>query len=76
LRLRGRTVNRDGAGAVVTAGDQTVYATSSGSYLAANDTRVHLSGSPKRIDIQWPGGKRQTVEPVARGPVIEIQEKE
>jgi hypothetical protein len=75
LKLRGVTSNRDGAGATITADRQTVYATSSGSYLAANDGRVHLSGAPGAIEIRWPGGKRQ-IERLAPGPLAAVQEKE
>jgi hypothetical protein len=75
LKLEGAKSNRDGAGAVVTAGSQTVYATTSGSYLSANDGRVHLSGSPSRIEIIWPGGKRQTIDGLAAGRVHTIKEK-
>ncbi len=75
LRLVGRRANRDGAGAVVRAGSQTVFASSSGSYLSASDARVHLSGSPATIEITWPGGRKQT-EKLPPGPSVTILEKE
>ncbi len=75
LKLRGVKSNRDGAGAIVTAGDQTVYATTSGSYLSGNDGRVHLAGAPSVIEIRWPSGKRQT-DRLAPGTLHAVQEKE
>lgn len=75
VRLRGVKSNRDGAGAIVTAGNQTVYATSSGSYLSASDGRVHLAGTPGTVEIRWTSGKRQT-ERLAPGPLHAVQEKE
>ncbi|MEZ5403680.1 MAG: CRTAC1 family protein [Bryobacteraceae bacterium] len=76
VRLRGRRSNRDGIGAVVIAAGQTVSAASSGSYLASSDPRVHIAGRPGKLDIRWPSGVRQTVEGLAPGPVVEIEEKE
>ena len=75
LTLQGLRANREGAGAVVRAGSQTVYAGTSGSYLSASDRRVHLAGSPATVDITWPGGKRQR-EKLAPGPVATVKEKE
>ena len=75
LTLQGVRANRDGAGAVVRAGAQTVYAGSSGSYLSASDRRVHLAGSPASVEITWPGGRRQT-EKLAPGPLATVKEKE
>jgi hypothetical protein len=75
LRLVGRRANRDGVGAIVRAGAQTVYATGAGSYLSAGDIRVHLSGAPRTVEITWPGGRRQT-EQLAPGPIVTVEEKE
>lgn len=47
LRLTGARANRDGAGTIVKANGQAVYATTSGSYLSANDGQArgeHLAG--------------------------------
>jgi hypothetical protein len=74
LRLRGARANRDGVGAVVTAGGQTVYATTSGSYLAASDHRVHLAPGAKQVEVVWPGGLRQVAE-LGAGPLVTIAEK-
>jgi hypothetical protein len=75
LRLIGTRANRDGAGAIVRTGRQTVFATGAGSYLSAGDLRVHLSGTPATVDITWPSGRRQT-EKLAPGPTVTVQEKE
>ena len=72
IKLKGKHA----VGAIVTAAGQTVYATASGSYLASNDPRVHLSGAPSRLEIVWSNGRRQHAGPLARGPLIEIQEIE
>lgn len=74
LELNGRRANRDGAGAIVQAGSQTVYATTSGSYLSASDRRVHLAGSPAEVTITWPGGHRQ-VEKLSSARWVRITEK-
>jgi enediyne biosynthesis protein E4 len=76
VKLIGKRANRNGVGASVSAGDQTVYATASGSYLASNDGRVHLAGRPSRLQVRWPGGRSQAIDRLAPGPVVEIQEKE
>ena len=75
LTLTGALANRDGTGATVRAGSQTVYATTSGSYLSASDRRVHLAGSPATVEITWPGGRRQTAK-LAPGPLAAVKEKE
>lgn len=80
VRLVGVRANRDGVGAVVRAGEQMVEATAAGSYLSSSDGRVHLAGSPERIEVLWPGsgaggGRRQVVTvPVGRR-VIEVKEE-
>lgn len=76
LKLEGVTSNRGGVGAIVKAGAQTVYATTSGSYLAANDGRVHLSGSPEKIEIMWPNGKHQVLSRLPPGRLHAIREIE
>ncbi|MCC6537351.1 MAG: CRTAC1 family protein [Bryobacterales bacterium] len=75
LRLEGMRANRDGAGAIVRAGSQTVTAGGAGSYLSASDIRVHLAGRPAMVEIVWPGGKRQ-VEKLAPGALATVKEKE
>ena len=75
LRLIGRRANRDGAGAVVRAGTQTVVATTGGSYLSASDGRVHLAGAPGSVEITWPGGRKQTAM-LTPGAVVTVEENE
>lgn len=73
VRLVGRRANRDGAGALVRAGTQTVVATGAGSYLAAGDIRVHLAGRPDTVEITWPGGHRQ-MQKLPPGPSVTVEE--
>jgi hypothetical protein len=79
LQLQGTHSSRDGQGAKVRIGRQWVYATTSGSYLSASDGRVHFGlGSQTRaqIEIQWPSGKRQSLEDVAADRIIAVKEPE
>jgi hypothetical protein len=76
LKLEGVKSNRDGAGAVVRAGNQWVYATTSGSYLSSSDPRVHLAPTTAPIEIHWPSGKRQRVDSLAPGRVTTVKEIE
>jgi hypothetical protein len=77
LKLVGKRTNRDGAGAKVRIGKQSVYATTSGSYLSASDPRLHFGlGSEKnvRVEILWPSGRKQVLENVVADQVLEISE--
>jgi enediyne biosynthesis protein E4 len=77
LKLIGTTGNRDGMGAKVRIGKQWVYATTSGSYLSASDSRVHFGlGSETRVtvEIRWPSGKRQTVEDIPVDRIVTVEE--
>jgi len=74
LRLKAASGNRDAVGAVVQAGRQTVYVTTSGSYLSASDPRVHLAGRPATVEIRWPSGQRQTAR-LAPGALATVEEK-
>ncbi len=79
LKLTGVHSNRDGAGALVRAGRQWAYATTSGSYLAANDGRVHFglgTATETEVEIVWPGGKRQVLERVAADRIVSVKERE
>ena len=76
LRLVGTKSNRDGVGARVRAGEQWVYATGAGSYLSASDTRLHIAGAAKDVEIVWPSGRRQIVSEAAAGRVTMIKEVE
>ncbi|HYO84264.1 MAG TPA: ASPIC/UnbV domain-containing protein, partial [Bryobacteraceae bacterium] len=79
LKLNGTSSPRDGQGAAVRIGRQSAYASTSGSYLSASDSRVHfgLGGSTKAsVEITWPGGKRQSLENVAADQILTVVEPE
>jgi hypothetical protein len=79
LKLVGVHGSRDGAGAKVRIGSQWAYATTSGSYLSANDGRVYFGlGSEKEVSVEivWPGGKKQILEKVAVDQVLTVREAE
>ncbi len=73
VRLVGKSANRDGVGAAVTAvvGERRLLRlrTGGGSFLSASDPRLHFGlGSAERVDaleIVWPGGERQVVRGLA-----------
>jgi enediyne biosynthesis protein E4 len=83
LKLEGTASNRSAIGARVslTAGKltQTAEVRSGGSYLSQSDLRLHfgLGSAAKvdRIEITWPGGKKQTEMDVAAGRVVSIRER-
>lgn len=77
LSLQGTRSNRDGFGAVVRCNGQTEFVTSAGSYLSANDKRVHFGlGQAKTatVEILWPSGTRQVMRDVAVNRTIEVKE--
>jgi hypothetical protein len=77
LKLKGAASPRDGQGAMVRVGDQLFHATTAGSYLSANDPRVHFGlGSKTKVDVEivWPSGKRQTLRNVSAGQYLEVKE--
>ena len=77
MKLVGTRSNRDGQGARVRAGDRWVYCTTAGSYLSANDSRVHFGlGAQRRTDIEirWPSGRRQVLENVDADQILEVKE--
>lgn len=71
-----------GARVSVTASDQTQMreVRSSASYLSANDLRMHFGlGSTERVEsvtVRWPSGAERTVNDVAAGQVLVIEERE
>jgi enediyne biosynthesis protein E4 len=83
LKLEGVTSNRSAIGARVrlTAGalTQTAEVHSGGSYLSQSDLRLHfgLGAATKvdRVEIIWPGGKRQVETELAAGRVVTIRER-
>ncbi len=82
LALEGAGPNRDAVGAVVRvhAGDLTVSRqVSAGSgFLASSSPVLHFGlGEARRIDrieIRWPSGRRETLEGVATGQRLRLQE--
>ena len=84
IRLEGTASNRFGLGATVrvrAAGQRQVHEiTSSGSYLSANEVRLHVGlGDAARadeIEVQWPSGRGQTLRDVASRQILTIKEPE
>ncbi len=84
VKLAGQKSNRDGAGtrAEVTWGGrrQMLEASSTCSYLSANDPRLHfgLGDHPTadQVTLRWPSGKGQVFEKLRAGFLYEISEDE
>lgn len=77
IDLRGTRSNRDGLGAKVRVNGQTRFATTAGSYLSANDKRLHFGlgeSAVATVDVWWPSGVRQTLEEVRANQFLEIRE--
>lgn len=79
ITLRGTRSNRDGLGARVRVNGQTRYATTSGSYLCANDKRLHFGLGPAKsasVEVAWPSGLHQTMKDVSADQFLEVAEPE
>jgi len=79
ISLQGTRGNRDGYGARVNVNGQTRFATSTGSYLCANDKRLHFGlGASERatIEILWPSGAKQVLNDVRADQFLPIREPE
>jgi hypothetical protein len=79
ITLRGTRSNRDGYGARVSVNGQTRFATSAGSYVCANDKRLHFGlGTAERatVEILWPSGARQVLKDVRADQFFEVREPE
>ena len=79
ITLRGTRSNRDGLGARVRVNGQTRFATTAGSYLSANDKRLHFGLGDSEIatlDVSWPSGARQMLKDVRADQFLEILEPE
>ncbi len=79
----GETSNRDGIGARIElelSDGRRLYglASAAGSYMSSSDRRVHFGlGEADEIaslEVVWPSGRRQTLEAVAPGQILRIQE--
>jgi enediyne biosynthesis protein E4 len=79
ISLQGTRSNRDGYGARVTVNGQTRSATSTGSYLCANDKRLHfgLGASEKAtVEILWPSGTKQIINDARVDQFLQVREPE
>jgi hypothetical protein len=77
IALRGTRSNRDGYGARVQVNGQVRFATSAGSYVCANDKRLHFglgSGESANIEILWPSGAKQILNHVPVNQFLQIEE--
>ena len=75
--LEGTHSNRDGLGARLRAGGQMQYTSSAGSYLSANDKRVHFGlGASEKIDLEiwWPSGVHQVLREVHADRFLQVRE--
>ena len=79
ITLRGTRSNRDGLGARVRVNGQTRFATTAGSYVSANDKRVHFGlgdAVTATVEVWWPSGIRQTLKDVRADQFLEVREPE
>ena len=79
ITLRGTRSNRDGLGACVRVNGQTRFATTAGSYLSANDKRLHFGLGDSEIatvDVSWPSGAHQMLKDVRADQFLEVREPE
>ena len=79
ITLRGTRSNRDGYGARVRVNGQTRTATSAGSYVCANDKRLHFglgSAETAALEILWPSGAKQVLKDVRADQFLEVREPE
>jgi hypothetical protein len=83
VRLRGRSSNRDGLGAVVkVTGEsgraQYNHATTAVGYASSSERRVHFGLGADRtaseIEIRWPSGARQVLKDVPADRILEVEE--
>jgi hypothetical protein len=83
VRTIGTISNRDGLGAVLkvvgaSGRAQWGYVTKAGSYLSANDSRVHFGlGSDAHVDtieVRWPSGIRQVLKNVKSNKILVVEE--
>ena len=78
LRLRGTKSNRDGIGAKVRIGKQYNEMTTTTGYASSADFGVHFGlGSVAvipAIEIQWPGGAKQSLTNVKADQILEVVE--
>ena len=79
IKLRGTRSNRDGLGARVRVNGQTRFATTAGSYVSANDKRLHFglgSATAASVEVVWPSGLHQSLQDIKANQFLEIREPE
>jgi enediyne biosynthesis protein E4 len=78
VRLSGTRSNRDGIGARVSIGTQTVSMTTTAGYASSVHAGVHFGlgrmAKIDRIEIVWPSGAVQTIENAAVNQVLQVRE--
>jgi enediyne biosynthesis protein E4 len=83
IETRGKKSNRDGIGTnitVTTESGRKLYnhVTTSVGFMSSSDKRVHFGlGQEKMInaiEIQWPGGTRQTLTPISADQILKVDE--
>jgi hypothetical protein len=83
VNLIGTRSNRDGIGAKLRlvsedGSEQHAFASTSGSYVSANDKRVHFglgkSRKVKLLEITWPSGIVQPIESIAANQILSVRE--
>jgi hypothetical protein len=82
VQLVGTSSNRDGIGTRVTVkaggASYTKEIFGGGSYLSSHDRRLHFglgsNGSAEEVKIVWPSGKVQTLNAVAAGQILKVEE--
>ncbi len=80
VRLRGRTSNRDGLGAIVTVNGRRYTMSSAQGYASSVLQGVHVglgdATAPPRIEVQWPSGRTQAVEASGIDRIVDVTEPE
>jgi hypothetical protein len=79
ILLQGTRSNRDGYGARVSVNGQTRVATSTGSYLCANDKRLHFGlgmAEKATVEVLWPSGTKQILNDVRVDQFLSVREPE
>lgn len=78
--LTGRTANRDGIGAEIRLNGQLAARISSQGYASSALTPVHfglgIARALPKVEIKWPGGKRQLLTNVPTNQVVRVTEPE
>ncbi len=79
ITLRGTRSNREGQGSIVRVNGQMRIATTAGSYLSANDKRLHFgldNATTANVEVRWPSGTIQKMSNVTVNQFLEIREPE